>query len=165
MAERIRVYGRVDGKVQFQYGPKKFDADWGGAFTALEILNLLSKLRKVPIGGRTPIVIRKVGGAVQKQSLLSWLGRFDSVLVTLGLDSLAISATNVRWYWTDAVLPSQLVTFAGTEKPSLLIAEALLKMGLRKWGVVKALTVALSEFDSRSRPEGAKLSVSVFITT
>jgi hypothetical protein len=42
MAEKITFYGRANGQVKLTYGPKQFNADWGGAFTAFEIANLLT---------------------------------------------------------------------------------------------------------------------------
>ena len=163
MAEKIRVYGRVNGKVQFRYGPKNFDADWGGAFTALEIANLMTKLPKVNVGKRTPVKIRRVGAAAEKVNLLMWLERLDLSLFGLDLDSMMINATNVRRLWVDKIFPSQIITFPGKKKgPILLVADALVKMGLKKWGIVKQLTVALSEFDDKAT--SGKRSVSVFIT-
>ena len=163
MAEKIQVYGRVNGKVQFQYGPKTFNADWGGAFTALEIANLMTKLPKVPIGKRTPAKIRRIGRAAEKVNLLLWLERLELSLIGLDLNSLMINATNVRRLWVDKILPNQLITFAGKGKrPSLLVADALARMGLSKWGIVKELTLALSEFDLKAT--SGKRSVSVFIT-
>ena len=163
MAEQITFYGRVNGQVKFTYGPKQFNADWGGAFTALEIANVLTKLPKVNIGKRTPKIIRRVGSAAEKVNLQMWMERLEDVLISLDLDSLMINATKVNRLWVDKILPSQLIRFSGnSQRPSKLVGNALCEMGLNYWGVVQELTVAMSEFDLKAT--AGKRSASAFIT-
>jgi hypothetical protein len=163
MAEKIVFYGRVNGQVKFTYGPKQFNADWGGAFTALEIANLLTKLPKVNIGKRTPIIIRRVGSAAEKVNLQMWMERLELALISLDLDSLMINATKVNRMWVDKILPSQVIRFSGkNQSPSKRVGDALCKMGLNYWGVVQELTVAMSEFDSKTTT--GNRSASAFFT-
>ena len=159
MAEKITAYGRVNGKVKFQYGPQTFNADWGGVFTALEIANMLTKIPKVNLG-KSKVPIRKLGKKVESLNLRLWLERLEMSLIGLNLHSLMISGTIKKWYWVDEVLPSQIIMFTG-QRPSQLITHALVKMGLNKWGVVMQLTLALSEFSSKAT--SGQHSVSVFI--
>jgi hypothetical protein len=162
MADKIEVYGRVDGNVQFQYGPKIFSADWGGAFMAMEIANMLTRLPRVPIGKRTPRVVLRAGASAQKANLLLWLERLEESLIMLELNSLMINATRVHHLWIDTILPSELITFGKDTSPSLLVAEALVSMRLNKWGIVQQLTLALAGFEDVATR--GKRSASVFIT-
>lgn len=164
MAETIVFYGRVNGKVQFTYGPRHFNASWGGAFTALEIANLLTKLPKAPIGKRTPIIIKSVGNAAEKVNLNLWIERLELSLISLDLDALMINATKVSPMWVDKILPSQLIKLKGkNQRPSMVVGDALCKMGLNHWGIVKELTVAMSEFDSKTSTGNRSASVSITI--
>lgn len=150
MAEKIVFYGKVDGQNVYTYGPKAFDADWSGAFTAMEISNLLTKLPKVTTGKRMPIVIRRSGRAAEKANLKMWMERFECVLLSLNLDHFLINATKVNRLWVDKVFPSQLLTFSGnSQRTSRIIGDALCRMGLNYWGVVQQLTLAMSGFDSK----------------
>ena len=161
MAEKIAFYGRVNGQHKFTFGPKQFNADWGGVFTALEIANLLTKLPRVNIGKRTPRKIIRAGSVTEKVNLQIWMERLELVLTSLDLDLLMINATKVNRLWADKILPSQLIRFSGnSQRPSKLVGDALCKMGLNYWGVVKELTVAMSEFDSKATT--GKRAASVF---
>ena len=162
MVEKILFYGKLNEQVKFTYGPKTFNADWGGAFTALELANLLTKLPKVSMGKRTPIMIRRSGKAAEKVNLQMWMERLELVLISLDLNSLFINATKVNTLWVDKILPSQLVTFSGqSQRPSKVVGDALCKMGLNYWGVVQELTVAMSEFDSKATT-GKRSAVATF---
>ena len=162
MAEKIVFYGRVNGKVRFKYGPRKFSANWGGAFTAMEIVNLITKLPKVPLTKHTPILVKATGSAAEKVNHQMWLNRLESSLISLDLVYLGISATKVNRFWVDKVLPSRYIRFAGKrQKPSLILAKTLHKMGLNHWGVLKELTAAMSEFDSKITTTGTR-AASVF---
>lgn len=163
MAEKIVVYMRENGQFKYTYGPKQFNADWGGAFTALEIANLVTKLPKVSIGKRTPMKIRSAGRAVEKVNLQMWMERLEMVLISLNLDSLMINVTKTKWLNVDKILPSHSIWFSGkNQRPSMLVGQALCDMKLNYWGVIQELTVAMSEFDSLTTT--GKLSASVFFT-
>lgn len=174
MAETIEVYGRVGGKLRFRYGPKSFYADWSGAFTALEIANLINKIPAVVKGNLlaraaklvakdTPKTRAKRAGAVaEKVNLHMWLERLELSFLLLGVDHMMISAKDEKLLWVDKVIPSQLIVFSG-RRPSQLVADALLRMGLNKWGIIKELTLALDQFDDKGSTGNGKCSVSVFI--
>jgi hypothetical protein len=163
MAEKIIFYGRSNGQLKFSYGPKTFYADWGGAFTALEIANLIAKLPRVNIGSRTPMKIYKIGSAVEKVNLQLWLERLELGLAFLDLEALMINAKKVNPLWVDNILPSKMIKFSSkSPMPSKLVCDALCKMRLNYWGVVKELTVAISEFGSKVT--SGKQTASVFFT-
>jgi hypothetical protein len=163
MSDVMLAYGRVDGQVEFQYGPKSFSADWGGVFTALDIANLATKLPKVSVGKRTPRAVDRSGKLASRVSHLMWIERLEMSLISLDLNSMMINATKSHIMWIDKVLPSQLIIFSGQGKgPSELIADALVRIGLNKWGVLQQLTLVADEFDQVA--SGGTRSLSVFIT-
>ena len=165
MSETMEVYGRISGSVYYHFGPKEFDADWGGAFTALEIMNLPTSWFSLgqAIGSGGPGTLSQSGAAAESLSLRRWLQLLQATLISPSLNSIMISGTNERSLWVDEVLPSQLIVLSGaSEPPSKLIANALVRMRLSKWGIVRQLTLALSEFQTR-RGRGNR-SVSVFLT-
>jgi hypothetical protein len=145
--------------VKFQYGPKTFSANWGGVFTALEIAHLLQFIPAVVAGHGLPgkaaeVVAEDIpktrparsGSAAEKLNLRLWLERLEQGV--FDLSSLLIHGTITRRLWVDQILPSQRVDFVDTRKrPSQLVADALVTMGLNHWGIVKEMALALSEFD------------------
>ena len=162
MADTFQLYGRKDGKPVFEYGPKKFSADWGGVFTAFEVVNKLTKRSKGALG-TSQAPMRRIGKIAEKTNLAMWMERLNMILSSLNLDNLFINATDVNFILPDKVLPSQLVTFDGhSAAPAEPVAKALIKMGLNKWGVVKELTAALSKFEGEVK-EG-RLSATVNVT-
>lgn len=148
-AATFEAYGRIDGQVVYHYGPKSFYPDWGGAFTALEVANILTKLPKVSVGKRTPIKIRRSGKIAEAVNALAWLERLESC--TFDVDYLAINGTKGKRS-IDEILPSQLLKLSTfNDRPSKLVADALIKMGVNKWGVVQQVTIALCEFDLKKK--------------
>jgi hypothetical protein len=161
MADTFELYGRIDGKIVFTYGPKKFTADWGGVFTAFEIANYLTKVPKVTMG-TSEVPFRRIGTIIEKTNLKMWLERLNLTLWSLKLDSLLINGTDERSFWPDKILPTQQVTFLDHAcAPLEPVTEALIRMGLNKWGIVQELTNALSEFEGKAT--GGRRSATVTV--
>jgi hypothetical protein len=174
MAEKVVAFGHIAGQPKFQYGPKTFSASWGGAFTALEIAHLMQFIPALAgghgVAGKaaevvaedTPKTRAARGGRVaEKVNLLLWLERLE--LSLFDLNAVMIHGTIVRPLWVDKILPSQRIDFADTRKrPSQLVADGLVTMDLNKWGIVKEMALALSEFDLKTAR--GRRSVSFFFT-
>lgn len=165
MSEVMEMNGIIGGSVYHHFGPKKFNADWGGAFTALEIISLPTSWFSLgqAVGSGGPGTISQTGSVAESMNLKRWLQLLQATLISPSLDSMMISGTNERLLWVDEVLPSQLIVFSKSGEPaSKLIANALVKMKLNKWGIIRQLTIALSEFQIK-RGSGHR-SACVFLT-
>ena len=162
MADTFQLIGRSNGKAKFSYGPKKFSANWGGVFTAFQIANFLAKRTKGRFeASKGPM--RRIGKIVEKRQLKAWLERLSGVLFDLKLDNMLINATDVNLVFPDKILPSQLITFDGYDDPVEPVANALIRMKLNHWGVVKELTRALSEFSAKGIPGKHSATVSITV--
>ena len=158
MSSQIEVYGRVGTNVEYQYGPRQFSPDWGGVFTALDIVKLLTAIPKVPTSKRSNIKAEASGKVAEQANRQMWLERLEAVLLELKLRYLMVNATITHWHKPDEMLHSQSVVFSGDSKtPALAVAEVLARMNLNKWGILKEITAALSDADEKLT------SVSVFM--
>lgn len=162
MTDRIEIHGRVNGVPKFHYGPRNFDSDWGGVFTAFEIANYMTKLPKVTMGKRSPTVFRRVGRIVEKRNLQKMLSLFHVTIVALPIDRIDLWCNQKRWDLTDKIHTTRSVESASNSTLVDGIIQALIKMDLNKWGIVGALATAFSSYDHVKIT--GRLSASVFIT-
>jgi hypothetical protein len=167
MSEIIHFSGLVNGKLASSYSPKKFNAHWGGAFTALEYVNLFTRLQKVPLGKSTRISIRRIGKQTEKIALKLAMQKLEMVLLSLDMNYLLINANKVNPIWIDKELPSQLLRFhSNSQDPTLLVGHALRKIGLNYWGVVRELAKAMMKYENEliEKSTSGNRSASVFFS-
>ena len=111
----VIAFGRVDGKIGHQYGPKSFDKDWNGVFTGLQIASLLTKLPKAPISKRTTPGIGAAGRvtqAVKKELLLEHLRS-----LTLDIDHILITKEVPHLVWPNELSSEFLHLSSAPEEP------------------------------------------------
>lgn len=157
----IEAYGRMNGKVKFHYGPRRFNSSWGGAFTALQIAQMLQR-QKTKKAAKTKSA--KAGKITEARNLELWLERLQTSFVSQNApDHMMLSGVEERLFWITRILRSQLINFGapGTD-PATQIAEALKEMELNRWGFVKELCLIVDGFD-RVGGSGIR-GMSVFIT-
>ena len=169
------AFGRINGIAQSQYGPTTFSKDWGGAFTALEIMDLLEKI-SIPsshiLESAAEIAANVVADPpspdasklvehVKSQHLLG-------AMEVLALDLEHIQVTSeTAGRFSGSKINVKFIRFESTQgkRPSLLLAEGLLGMGLNGWGYLNQIVAALNQFTNRSSDRGAgHRCMSVFFT-
>lgn len=157
----IEAYGRLNGKVKYHYRPRRFYSGWGGAFTALQIAQMLQRQKTKKAAKTKPA---KAGKIAEARNLALWLERLQTSFVSqTAPDHMLLSGVKERSYWIDSILPSQLINFtAPSVEPATQIAEALEKMGLNRWGFIKELCLIVDGFD-RIGGSGVR-GITVFIT-
>jgi hypothetical protein len=157
----IEAYGRLNGSVKYHYGPRRFDSSWGGAFTALQVAQMLQRQKTKKATKTSPA---KAGTIAEARNLEAWLERLQTSFVSQRApDQMMISGVKERLFLVDRVLPSQLISFTapGTD-PATQVAGALERMELGRWGVVKELCLVLDGFDGV--PGTGIRGMTVFIT-
>jgi hypothetical protein len=143
----VIAFVRVGGNVVHQYGPKSFDKDWNGAFTGLQIVNLLAKLPKAPISEqKTPLDIRaagRVAQAAKKEMLLEELRA-----LTLNVDHILVTKEVTHWVWPDELSSEFLHLASAPEEPVVILTNGLKRMGLNTWGILNQICLALATFEA-----------------
>lgn len=167
MSDKVVAFGRVRGEVSFQYGPKTFSSDWGGAFTALTIADWLTEIPKPNLSTvASKAALKDVPRVAEKANYLMWLERLQMCI--LEMDAVAISGTRTKVLSPNEILRMQVVYFVDTSKaPAQKIAESLERIHLNQWGILLQMTRALNDFDlqlSGRQEKGRPRSISFFFT-
>jgi len=164
----VIAFGRVSGNATFQYGPKVFDLDWGGVFTSLQIISIVSALPK----GLHLAEAHEIPGALVEAHHIHGAGKVahdtaKDLLVnnlqylTLEIATLGIQKHIAHW-WGPNENSFTLLHLSTAVDPIALLVNNLSNMGLNTWGVLRQICLAISNFTSTD--PGSNLSMSFFFT-
>jgi len=166
---KIIAYGRLNGKVQYQYGPKNFDENWDSVFKAIENIAILQKIPTSPnwAGVAKKIVpksprpgIMKMGAAAQETKLE--LLRDELVLSLMDMESMSISKETVNWLGPND-LSYKFLHFSESaeEQNTPMLEKHLVEIGMYSWGTIAQICTALASFQSETAGDGGHRSMTV----
>lgn len=145
MTDEITAYGRVRGEIKYTYGPKHFDKDWNGLFTAMEIIDLAGILE-----GDPPMPGKEAGESAQNLAKRLIL---KNLQLTLGmntkLNALLISARTTHWYKADEISSKFLKLSSDGDERIRALTRYLSSIDLNTWGVLRQISLALGEFENQ----------------
>jgi hypothetical protein len=159
--ERVLAFLRVNGRFSYQYGPKSFDMNWNGAFTALEVIDRISRWR-TGVKGALPSkrAFGSAGGTTQalKKSML--IEELETVFATQNVDHMYI-VKEVKHRLAPCDCSARFVQFSPREQAMAFLTRSLSDMSLNQWGVLQQICLALSSFPA-AESEADHLCMSIF---
>lgn len=147
----VIAFGHVISGEPFQYGPLKFEPNWNGLFTALEIGEHVQKLAvsfEDGIGGAAKDI---AGNSVtvpwpSKASERAQDFNRDRLLLSLEQYALHLEHMRITLEKKGRIRDERYVRFG--DAPAEQVGDALIEMGLNGWGYVREIVMAMIKFSA-----------------
>jgi hypothetical protein len=168
----VTAFGRVDGKVEYQYGPKTFDLDLRNMFRAIDFMRLLQKIptsmplttgvaKKLVPKSKLPDIgkLEKVADDTSREML------FRELLVLASeIEYLLVSKNSINRIMPDELSAKTLPFSESPEEGLKTLANYLSELGLNTWGVLRQINLALAGFSDKTSAENGRYSMTIDFT-
>jgi hypothetical protein len=168
----VIAFGRVNGKVEYQYGPKVFDLDLRNMFRAIDFMRLLQKIptslplmtgvaKKLVPKSKLPDIakLEKVADDTAREMLFSEL-----LILASEIEYVLISKNSVNSLMPDELSAKTLPFSQSTEEALKMLANYLSEIGLNTWGVLRQINFALAGFTDKMSAKNGSHSMTIDFT-
>jgi hypothetical protein len=143
----VVAYGRRNGKVGYQYGPKTFDLDLKNVFRAIDFMRLLQKIptslplttgvvKKLVPKSKLPGIARleKVADDTAREMMLAEL-----LVLANEMESILISKNTLNRFTPDQLSARTFLFSQSPPQASKMLADYLSEIELNTWGVLRQI--------------------------
>jgi hypothetical protein len=168
----VIAFGRINGKVEYQYGPKTFDLDLKNVFRAIDFMRLLQKIptslpltagvaKKLVPKSQLPNIakLEKMTDDIAREMLLKEL-----LVLANEIEYILISKNSLNRFTPDQLSARTLPFSQSPEEAVKMLANYLSEIGLNTWGVLRQICLALAGFTEETTAESKPQSMTIAFT-